>query len=428
MSLPIPITDNEIALLALKAMLRERSVLGAMQVFNDRLGNIFQITLPGFQPVMLAGPEAARFVLVSAKDDLRWRSEGDPVTELLRHGVLVEDGESHDMLRRIMQPSLHKYMLGAYVEAMVRGTDRIIDNWEAGTTVDMLVEMRKIALLILMETLFKVDFAPDMERLWRAILKSIQYISPGVWILWRDVPRPGYTQALRQMDTYLHEIIRLRRRSIGEASDLLGLLVTTPGMSDDLIRDQLLTMLIAGHDTSTALLSWTLYLLGKHPDAGLKAQGEVDAVLNGEPPTMERIGLLRYLDRVLEEALRLYPPIHLGSRVAAVDLEFKDYHIPAGTRIMYSIYLTHRLAEFWENRFEFDPDRFLNRPVPYSYLPFGGGARNCIGAMFAQVESKIVLARILQKFRLKLMREKVHAHMGATLEPRPGVFMQVERR
>jgi cytochrome P450 len=428
MPLPIPTTDNETALLALQAMLRERSVLGAMQVFNDRLGNIFQITLPGFQPVMLAGPEAARFVLVSARDDLRWRSEGDPVTELLRHGVLVEDGESHDTLRRIMQPSLHKHMLTGYVEAMWRCTDQVIEQWESGGTVDMLVEMRKIALLILMETLFKVDFGPDMDRLWRAVLRSIQYISPGVWILWRDVPRPGYTEALRQMDEYLYEIIRLRRQAVGEAADLLGLLVTTPGMSDDLIRDQLLTMLIAGHDTSTALLSWTLYLLGKHPEALNKSFAEVDTTLNGEPPTIEQTGSLRYVDRVLEEALRLYPPIHLGSRIAAVDLEFQEYRIPAGTRVMYSIYLTQRLAQFWEDRHAFNPDRFLNRPAPYSYLPFGGGARNCIGAMFAQVESKVVLARILQKYRLKLLRDKVYAHMGATLEPRPGVIMQVERR
>jgi cytochrome P450 len=428
MPLPIPITDNETALLALRAMLRERSVLGAMQVFNDRLGNIFQITLPGFQPVMLAGPEAARFLLVSAKDDLRWRSEGDPVTELLRHGVLVEDGESHDTLRRIMQPSLHKHMLTGYVEAMWRCTDRVIDDWEPGSTVDMLVEMRKIALLILMETLFKVDFTPDMSRLWRSVLRSIQYISPGLWVLWRNVPRPGYAEALRQMDNYLYDIIRLRRQAVGEPTDLLGLLVTTPEMSDDLIRDQLLTMLIAGHDTSTALLSWTLYLLGKHPNALNKSQEEVDTTLKGEVPTIEHTGSLRYVDRVLEEALRLYPPIHLGSRIAAVDLRFQDYSIPAGTRVMYSIYLTHRLAEFWEDRHSFSPDRFLNRPAPYSYLPFGGGARNCIGAMFAQVESKVVLTRILQKYRVRLMRDKVHAHMGATLEPRPGVYIRVDPR
>jgi len=423
---------------ALQAMWLRKTILAALEVFRADLGDIFRITLPGFKPIMLAGPEAARFVLVSGRGDLRWRTEGDPVTQLLRRGVLVTDGDEHDALRREMDPALHRRTLAGYVEAMLYGTDRVTADWSDGESRDMLVDMRRAALLILMETLFSVDFYADMPRLWSSILRTLKYISPGPWIMWRGMPRPGYARALRQMDEYLYSSIAARRahlpRTQGQndgRSDLLGLLIAS-GMSDDLIRDQLLTMLIAGHDTSTALLAWALYLLGRHPEAMKRARAEVDAVLGGGAPTIDRIGDLRFLDRVVKETLRLYPPIHIGTRTAAADMEFRGYGIPAGTRVLYSIYLTHRDPKHWPDPHAFDPDRFLperaRARAHYTYLPFGGGPRNCIGFAFAEVEARIVLARLLQQFDLRLERDDVHPHMGATLEPRPGVRMRVRRR
>jgi cytochrome P450 len=427
MASPIPIPDNQTSLRALRAMYHERTVLGAMQAFHEGLGDVFRITLPGFNPVMIVGPEAARFVLVTARDDVRWRSEGDPVTALLRGGVLVVDGEAHDAVRRVMNPALHRHMLGGYVEAMWRCTDQITREW-GDKPLNMLDEMRRIALLILMETLYKVDFTPELDRLWNAVLKSIQFISPGMWIIWRDVPRPGYARAIQQLDEYLYRIIRERRTTFDEGRDLLGMLIAS-GLDDDLIRDQLLTMLIAGHDTSTALLSWALYLLGKHPDILERARTEVDTIIGHESPTLDAVANLHYLGQIIDETLRLYPPIHLGSRVAAVDLEFQDYHIPAGTRVMYSIYLTHRMGQYWDEPERFNPDRFapVCKHPPYTFLPFGGGPRNCIGAAFAQVEAKVVLARILQQYDLTLLPGRVRPYMGATLEPRPGVNMRVQR-
>jgi cytochrome P450 len=191
-------------------------------------------------------------------------------------------------------------------------------------------------------------------------------------------------------------------------------------------------MVIAGHDTVTAALSWALYLLGKHPSVLEQAQAEVDAVMGHEPPTMQHITNLRYLDCVINEALRLYPPAHVGSRIAAVDLDFQDYRIPVGTRVMYSIYLTQRMKEHWPDPARFNPDRFLpengHLRAPYTFLPFGGGARTCIGLAYAQVETKVVLARLLQTHNFRLMREKFHLHMGATIEPRPGVIMTTTPR
>jgi cytochrome P450 len=427
----IPNPDPQVSLRALGAMLREQSVLAAIEVFAREVGNVFQMRLPGFRAVMLVGPEAARFVLVSGREDFRWRSEGDPVTALLRQGVLVQDGEAHDRLRRAMNPALHKRMLEAYIGGMVRGTDQVMRGWAEGQPVDMLVEMRRAALLILLETLFKVDFSPDMESLWKAILKTLDYISPGLWMFWRGIPRPQYQDALRQMDAYLYRIIAARRAQVGEASDLLGLLVSDVSMDDGLIRDQLLTMLIAGHDTSTALLSWALYLLGKHPETLARAQAEVDAVVGRDVPQMAHVNQLTYLDQVINETLRLYPPIHLGSRTAAVDLTFEGYSIPAGTRVMYSVYLTQRMPQYWPDAAQFKPERWeasQAQPQPYTYLPFGGGPRNCIGALYAQVEAKIVLASLLQRRELRLLPRRVYAHMGATLEPRPGVWMETRLR
>jgi cytochrome P450 len=427
----IPTPQGPAAAGALKALLSQRHIFAALEVLHRELGDVFQLPLPGFSAVMLVGPQANHFVLVDAKDDLRWRAEHDPVTHLLRHGVLVEDGDSHDSLRQQMNPSLHRSMLQTYIEAMARCTDQVINQWRDGAALDMLVEMRRVALLILTETLFRDDFSPHMQPLWHAVLRTLQYISPGLWMIWRGAPRPGYARALKQMDDYLYQLIAARRARLGECDDLLGSLIAS-GMSDALIRDQLLTMLIAGHDTSTALLAWALHLLALHPAVLAAAYEEVDTVLGSRAPVFADAAQLGLLDRVSKEALRLYPPIHLGSRTAAVDLEFQDYRLPAGTRVLYSIYLSHRHPAFWQDPARFDPDRFLpensrQRP-PYVYLPFGGGARNCIGTAFAQVESKIVLARILQQFDLQPTHAHVRPRMKATLEPHPGVSLRVRRR
>ena len=428
---PIPAPAGDAALKALQSLIRERHVLSALESIHLSLGDVFQLPLPGFKAVMLVGPEANRLVLVEERDQLRWRTEGDPVTHLLRHGVLVEDGESHDNLRRELNPALHRKMIDGYVESMLRGTDQVLAQWQEGAHVDMLVEMRKVALLILTDTLFKEDFTPHLKPMWDSIIRNIQYISPGLWLVWPGVPRLGYRRALQQMDHYLYQLIAARRANLGEPSDLLGGLIET-GMSDDLIRDQLLTMLIAGHDTSTALLAWALYMIAIHPDVQMRVREEVDRVLGLREPTIADVGQLGYLDQVIKETLRLYPPIHLGSRLAATDIEFQDFHFPAGTRILYSIYLSHRHPTFWPDPHRFDPARFSSERVrerpPYVYLPFGGGPRNCIGVAFAQVEAKVVLARILQRYSLRFTGGHVRPRMGATLEPHPGVRIAVNRR
>lgn len=402
--------------LALRALIQERSPLGPLKVMAKHVGRFFQIPLPGFRPFVVFGPEANRKVLVSERDKLLWRNT-DPVTDLLRQGVLVTDGAEHDRYRELMEAPLHPSRLPSYTPMMVEQTDRVSSTWKAGEVVDMLVESRKIALLIIMQTLFSKDAWDDLPRIWKPILKTIQYISPGLWILWRKLPRPGFKKPLRELDDYLYRIIADRRMGVFE-QDLLQHLVDA-GLTDAVIRDQMLTMLIAGHDTSTALLAWTFVLLGQHPDIHARLVHEVD--------TLEKSPLL---DQVIKESLRLYPPIHIGNRRVAEPVEFSEGSIPAGERMFYSIYLTHRDPAIWESAEEFCPARFAHgrKTPPFAYVPFGGGPRACIGAAFGQAEARIVLRRLLQTYTFEFTNHKIHAHMGATLEPRPGVRMKVTKR
>ena len=408
---------------ALRALFQEGSPLGPLKVMAQHVGRFFQIPIPGFRPYVLFGPEANRKVLVTERDKVLWRNT-DPVTDLLRRGVLVIDSEEHDLYRELMEPPLHPSRLGGYAPMMLAETDRVSSQWQDGEVVDMLVESRKIALLIIMQALFGKDAWLDLPHIWTSILKAIEYISPGAWILWRKIPRLGFKKPLRTVDEYLYGIIAERRRLQTEwkvesgKTDLLQHLINA-GLTDDVIRDQMLTMLIAGHDTSTALLAWTFALLGQHPDIHARLIQEVD--------TLDKSPLL---DQVIKESLRLYPPIHIGNRRVAKEMCFEGATIPAGERLFYSIYLTHRDSSVWEKAGDFCPERFAHgrKTPPFSYIPFGGGPRACIGAAFGQAEARLVLRRLLQTYKFEFTNHKIRPHMGATLEPRPGVRMKVTRR
>ena len=428
----IPTLSTSNGLSVLKELTKQRSLLAGLEAMHKELGNIFEINMPGFKPIVLSGPEAAREILVTKRQQFNWRNASDPVTKLLRHGVLVEDGEFHDSLRSIMQPALQRSQVNEYLPVMLACTDRVVDSWEDGSTKDMLVEMRRLALMILMATLFSVDIAADLARLWEPILKVLSYISPGIWLINSKLPRLGYQKEIKELDDYLYTIISERRHTGGGGDDMLDDLISQDDMDDDLIRDQMLTMLIAGHDTSTAQLSWALYLLARHPGVMKRVRDEVDMILGSGEPTLSKINQLHYLEQVLKETLRLFPPIHVGNRIANMDLDLQGCPVAAGSRVMLSYYLTHRAKETWVGAGQFNPDQFDRQNLPdrspFSYLPFGGGPRNCIGAAFAQIESRLVLARILQNFDLELISQSVSKHMGATLEPRPQVLMRVSRR
>jgi len=431
----LPFPSPEAGRSTLVALITKRNILALLEAVHKEMGNIFRIPLPGFKPVFLVGPEANKFVTVTNRNDLRWRSEGDPVTEVLREGLLVTDGAMHDNIRHTVNPALHKKLLEVYFERMLLRTNQVLGDWKNNQILDMLIEMRKIALLIIIDTLYHQDFTHELNTLWVDIKKLLAHISPGIWVIFPDVPRPGHRRSLKKLDDYMYKIIKERRNNPLPVNDLLGVLVNAEDFDDNLIRDQLMTIFIAGHDTSTATLAWALYLLASHPEILKKAQDEIDEVIGVEVPTFEAMSRLEYLDKIIREALRLYPPIHIGNRRAAKDLVFQNYRIPSGTRVVYSIYLTHRMEKYWPEPTRFNPERFnsenINKRPPYSYIPFGGGPRNCIGMAFAIIEAKLVLSCVLQKFDFDFPPgefKKIHPHMGATLEPSPGVKLKISYR
>ena len=397
------------------AGLKQRGALGALEVFHQHYGNIFR--LPWLNTVVMVGPDALRFVLVTARDGLHWRNEGDPIVRLLRHGVLVEDGPVHDDVRRAMMPAMHRSMLASYIGSVVQVVDDVAGGWQTSRR-DMLVEMRRVALLALSDVFFGYDLRPHLESLLPHVLRAVRYVGPGAWVGWNRLSAPGAGKHA-QIDTFV-------RRVIAESQpDHLPDMLRDAGLSEDRIRDQLMTLMIAGQDTSTVALAWALYNLGQYPAVQAQAREEVRTVIGDGPIAAEHLGQLVYLDRVIDETLRLYPPIHTGTRVALHDLRFQNYTIAAGQRVFYSIYLTHRDPHHWRNPHRFDPERFIVRPQPYTFLPFGGGPRNCLGAAFARMQIKLVLARLLQRFTFNLEPVSVRLHMGAALTPHPGVWMNV---
>jgi cytochrome P450 len=403
-------------------------LLPGLELVREELGDIFQLSLPGFRPVVVALPDAIRHILVDQPEAFRWRHAGDPVTRLLRRGFLVTDGELHGRLRAVVARSCRRGEVEERAGEVIAAAARVLDRWRPGRSYDMLAEMRKVALLSFERVFLSHDPWPELPALWKPLLRTLRYIGPGLWIaVPRAVPPPP--RAARALDRHLLRLIRARRAGGDPPNDLLTDL--THAFADDgLVRDQLLTMLIAGHDTSTAHLAWTLYLLGAHPRWMERVRGEVRRALGAGPPSPERVRRMPALQQVLHESLRLYPPIHALSRTAAEDVVLAGFRIPAGTRLLVSVYLAHRHPAYWEDPSAFRPERWGDggRPHPFAYLPFGGGARNCVGAPFAQMEAPLILASILQRYSLSLEQPRVLPHMGATLTPRPRLLMRVEAR
>jgi len=422
---PGPLT----ALRALRALLSKRDLLPPLAAFHADLGDIFRLPLPNFSPVVLAGPAAAQLVLVDAEHNFSARIDTDPVAHLLRHGVLVEDEAAHASLRDLMAPALHRRLMEQQVHMMVACADQAARNWPAGRPVDLRLAMRHLALNVLTRGVFGVDIAPDLARLWGPIQCSLAFISPGAWLLWPGVPRPGYGRALRRLDDYLYQLIAARRARPAADDGLLSLLVRAE-LSDDLIRDQLLTLLIAGHDTAAATLTWVWQAMAEQPEVLRRTQAEARTVLGDAPPTAASLAQLPYLDQVLKEVWRLYPPIHVANRLAVREVDFSGRRIPAGSRVLFSIFLTQRDPRYWPNPERFDPERFNGRAplAPFTYLPFGAGRRVCLGAALAQVETRVILARLLQTLDLSLRPAPPGLRMRATLEPAGRVWADVTKK
>ncbi|HEY4899709.1 MAG TPA: cytochrome P450 [Terriglobales bacterium] len=361
--------------------------------------------------------------------------------EIFGNGLLTSEGEFWLRQRRLSQPAFHRTRIAAYADIMVREAERMLDGWRDGQELDIHREMMQTTLAIATRTLFGVDLGPRMPVVAGALDAFIrQNAGVSVWQLILKLPtlkRWRYLRGVRALDEIVYSIIR-ERRATGMGDDLLSDLLRAQDidgsfMTDQQIRDEVMTMLLAGHETTALALSWAWFLLASHPDAQAKLQDEVDRVLTGRLPTAADVGQLTYTNDVVRETMRLYPPAWVITRMAAEQVEIGGYVVPAGSNVIVSPWVTHRDARFFPRPDQFDPERWSaehEQPTPkFAYFPFGGGPRVCIGNSFALMEAAILLAAVAQRFQISLVPgQTVEPLASITLRPKSGVRVQLRRR
>jgi len=364
---------------------------------------------------------------------------------VLGKGLLTSEGEFWLRQRRLIQPVFQKSRIATYAPDMVRTTLHHIDRWKEGETRDIHAEMMAVTLAIAARTMFHAEVddeaanvAQAMDVMQKDFVSRFNGLLP--WPLW--IPTPAnlrVRRAVRVLDKILYGFIRQRRENPEQfQGDLLSLLLQArdegdgKGMGDQQVRDEAMTLFLAGHETTALALSWSWHLLATNPDAAQKMQAEVDEVLRGREATAEDCSRLRYVEMVALEAMRLYPPAYVFGREANVDTTLGGYALPKGTTVLMSQWVVQRDERFFPNPDEFRPDRWKedakDRPR-FAYFPFGGGPRACIGNTFAMMEMVLILATIAQRFDFTaLPGSVVRPDPTFTLRPHPGVPALIRRR
>ncbi len=417
-------------------------LLGAYEEF----GPIFTLRLLHSRVVFMLGPEANNFVTVAHPENFHWResSFGDLIP-LLGDGLLTVDDDYHDRARAIMLPAFHRRQLDAAVAAMAAEADAALGDLRPGLVFDLYGWMRNLAMRIAMRALLGLDSDGSGKGSAAAehFERALHYY--GIDFQWRLTRGPGSPwRRLISSRAVLDEIVfgeiaAVRERPDPERMDILGLLIGARGESgeaftDREIRDQVMTLMFAGHDTSTSTLSFMMHELARHPDVVARLQEEQDRVLGGAVPTVEQLEKqMPYLDMVLDEVLRLYPPAWIGPRRAVRDYEFAGSTVPRGAYVNYCSWASHRIPEFFPDPEAFIPERFTRErkaALPRgAYVPFGGGQRVCIGKRFGQTEVKLVATMLLQRFRLDALPGRtMTVRQMPTLSPEGGLRMRVVER
>jgi len=412
----------------------------------ERHGPVFTTRLFHGKQVWMLGPEANHYVLVSHPENFIWRegSFGDLIP-LLGDGLLTTDGAYHDRARRIMMPAFHREQINAATQAMIAETLSATTPWRDGDVVDVYEWMRTLAMRIAMRALLGLD--PDDSAKGAAAAQHFEralafYGTDAHQRIRRD-PRSAWRRMIRSraaLDEIVYaEIARRRSSPDPERMDILSLLTSARDedgsrLGDSEVRDQLMTLMFAGHDTSTSTVTFLLYELARSPRALSELVAELDGALGGEPPGAEALHRdLPYLEMVVDETLRLYPPAWIGPRRATADFEFSGCEIPAGAYVNYCSWASHRLPHVFEDPGEFAPERFSRErktALPRgAYVPFGGGSRICIGKRFGQTEVKLVTSILLQRHRLELLPgHDMRVRQMPTLGPKGGLPMRVRPR
>ena len=401
-----------------------------MRACAEAYGDAFTIRLIGAPPMaFLSDPAAIKQVFTGDPERLRAGQAQKRIFKPLvgPNSISVLDGARHKRERKLLMPPFQGKHVQLYRDIMCEITDRSIDAWPVGTSFPIHSRLQEITLEVILRVVFGEDNTALLSRL-RALLIRWLNSNWGPLTPWKSVTQ------LRHIDRLLYDEIASRKRSKrGERTDIVAMLVAARDedgkyMSDEEIRDELMTVLVAGHETTATSMAWVVHHLLQNPDVLATARAEVASVSgNGSPTTKltaEQIAELSYLDAVIKETARLIPVVPIVVRLLATNMRIGYYELPAGSVATPCIYLTHQRPELWSEPELFNPDRFVGQRVdPYTFFPFGGGVRHCLGAAFATYEMKIVLARVLSRVILRSdPRHTVRVvRRGITFAPSGGV-------
>ncbi len=414
--------------------------LGVMLGWFQTYGDMVHLQFGDANHVyLLTNPDHIHEVLVEKADQFhkaaKYKDEQRGLARLLGNGLITSDGDYWRQQRKLMQPAFHARRIEGYGVVMVNYTLQMLDSWRDGSILDVADEMMHLTLAIVARTILDTELAGDAEQIAEAV-SVFQNLAFGVDIFPLWLPTPAHIRQSSVEKTMNHIISRLiteRRASAGDRGDLLSMMLLTideegNGMTDRQIKDEMVTLFLAGHETTANALNWTWYLLAQHPDIEAKLHSELDAVLRGNLPTFADLKRLPYTEMVIKEAMRLYPPVWSMSRQAIADVEIGGYLIAKGSEVNIITYATHHDAKWWDEPERFLPERFSperEKQFPkLAYLPFSSGPRVCIGNNFAMVEAQLILATIAQRYRLALAEGyNMQPEALITLRPRHGLPM-----
>jgi cytochrome P450 len=363
----------------------------------------------------------------------------------LGYGLLTSEGEFWRSQRKLAQPAFHRERITAYARFMVEYTERMLQSWADGQVRDVQDDMMRLTLEIVAKTLFDAEISGEtasasvaMETLMRCfIARTGSLVNPPQWI-----PTPlnlRVERAIRKLERIIVAIIAERRKTGTDRGDLLSMLLEAQDeesgrrMSDQQLRDEVMTLFMAGHETTANTLAWAWVLLSEHPDVEARLHAELDLVLGGRPPGIADLPRLRFAESIVSETLRIYPTVWMIGREAIEPVELDGYRIPAGTTVFMPQWVVHRDCRWYDDPEEFRPDRWedglIQRIHRYAYFPFGGGPRICIGNQFALMEATLILATIASEYHIRLAPDAVIVPLPTmTLRPAHGVKVILSRR
>ena len=422
----------------------QRNPLGFSLEITQNYGDIARVTMLGEESIFVNDPDAIQHVLQgNARNYDKQAMDYQLLYPLVGQGLLTSDGDAWLRQRRLMQPAFHRQRIAALGQMMVDETLAALARWQdpaqQGAPMAVDQEMMRLTLTIVGKALLSVDLGAEASEFGQAFKQANARFGyenmMSIMLPWLPTRQNRqYRAAIQTMDRLVYEIIARRRAEPGDYDDLLTTLLsardeeTGEGMTDRQLRDEMMTILLAGHETTANALTWTFYLLSQHCDAAARLNAEVDSVLSGRPPAVADLPHLPYTRMVLQEAMRLYPPAWSIARRAIEDDQLAGLHVPAGSVIHISLYALHRHPRLWDDPNAFRPERFSDAEAEgrhkFAYLPFSTGPRKCIGDQFALMEGQLILATTAQRYHLTLLPgHPVDTAALIILNPKHGMTM-----